>query len=97
LRLEQISLPVNRRLPALCHVPKCFHRVTVNLCDSLWLTGVTATALDTKPLRQCSSPPSDRRESFFKFAATARYLYKWLAGPAALGHREADAPILPLN
>jgi hypothetical protein len=52
LRLEQISSPVNRRLPALCHIPECFHRVAVNLCDSPWLAGVTATALDTQPLRQ---------------------------------------------
>jgi hypothetical protein len=57
LRLEQISSPVNRRLPALCHVPECVHHVTVNLCDSPWLAGVTATTLDTKPLRQYSSPP----------------------------------------
>jgi hypothetical protein len=52
LRLEQISSPVNRRLPALCHVPECFHHVAVNLCDSPWLAGVTATVLDTQPLRQ---------------------------------------------
>jgi hypothetical protein len=52
LRLEQISSPMNRHLLALCHVPECFHRVAVNLCDSPWLAGVTATVLDTQPLRQ---------------------------------------------
>jgi hypothetical protein len=86
LRLEQINSPVNRRLPALCHVPECFHHVTVNRCDSPWLAGVIATALDTKPLRQYSSSSSDRGASPMKFPATAVKPYKLKPPPAPQGH-----------
>jgi hypothetical protein len=75
-----------RRL-ALCHVPECFHRVTVNLCDSLWLAGVIAMALATNPLRQYSSSSSDRRVSPLKFPATAVEPYKLKPPPAPQGHR----------
>jgi hypothetical protein len=36
-------------------VALAFHRTAATYPRPPWLTGVTATAVDTKPLRQCSS------------------------------------------
>jgi hypothetical protein len=42
----------DRRLSALCRVALPFHRIAVTCSRSPLITGVTATAWDTNPLRQ---------------------------------------------
>ena len=52
LRLEQISWPVNHRLPALRRVALPFHRVAVAPYSRQIIAGELATTMDTNPLRQ---------------------------------------------
>jgi hypothetical protein len=40
---------------------------------------------------------SGRQHGSAELITTARYPYKLKVGTAALGHREADTPVLPLN
>ena len=63
LRLEQISSPVNHRLPALRRVALPFHRVAVAPYSRQIIAGELATTVDTNPLRHGSSlsPTAARR------------------------------------
>jgi hypothetical protein len=86
LRLEQISSPVNRRLPAVCHVLEPLHRIAVNPCASSWLVGVTATVDATDSRAPEPFLSSGRRASSSKFPATAIEPYKLKTPPAPQGH-----------
>jgi hypothetical protein len=63
LRLEQIGLPVNRRLSALCRVALPFHRVAVTPYGRLIVAGEVATTVDTSSCAPVTPCPSDRRAS----------------------------------
>ena len=73
------------------------HLVAVTLWDSPIIAGELATTEDTHSRAPVPSSTSDRRASFFKFPATVDAFYKLSPQAAALGHREANAPTLPLN
>jgi hypothetical protein len=97
VRLEQISSPVNHRLPAVCHILESLHRIAVNPCASSWLVGVIATVDATDSRALVPSSTSDRRASFFKFPATVDALYKFMAWAATLHYPETRASNPTLN
>ena len=88
---------MNRCLSALCRVAPPFHHVAVTPYHYLINAGEVATMVDTDSRAPVPSSTSDRRTSFFKFPATVDAFYKLSPQAATLGHREANAPTLPLN
>jgi hypothetical protein len=73
------------------------YRVTVTPYRRPIVAGEVATTLATDSRALVPSSTFDRRASFVKFPATARSFYKLSPRAAALGHREAKEPTLPLN
>jgi hypothetical protein len=86
-----------RAIAVVRRVSLSIYRVTVTPYHRPIVAGELATTEDTHSRAPVPSSTSDRRASFFKFPATVDAFYKLIPQAAALGHREANAPTLPLN